>query len=149
MIRVEGLRELQDALMEVSRATAKNIMARSLKQAGEPVRAAAESLAPVATGTLQESIGTGTKLSRRQKSRFRKQSAVEVYIGVTNSLPQGHLQEFGTVDHGPQPFMRPAWDANKTRVLDSIKELTWAEIAKTAERVAKRKAKAAAKAAKG
>lgn len=148
-VKVEGLRELQKALQELPRATAKNVMKRVLMQAGQPVADQAESLAPVKTGRLQKAIGLGSKLTRRQKSTSPKQSAVEVYIGVGRSLPQGVFQEFGTINNGPQPFLRPAWDSNKMGVLEKIKDLTWTEIKKAAERIARKTARLAAKAAAG
>ena len=57
-------------------------------------------------------------------------------------LPQAHLQEFGTKDQPPQPFMRPAWDAEKRGVLEGIKDDLWAEIKKAAARLAKKALKA-------
>lgn len=141
--RIEGLKELETALLEVPRATAKNVMKRSLMKAGAPVAATGSALAPVLTGQLQKHVKIGGQLTRRQKSRFPKQSAVEVYIGVSNSLPQGHLQEFGTREHGPQPFLRPAWEQHKFGVLESFKQLTWVEIEAAAKRAAKRRARAA------
>lgn len=145
-VKVEGLKELEKALKELPRATAKNVMKRVLIQAGQPVADQAEGLAPVNTGKLQKSIDIGVKLTRRQKSSSPKQSAVEVYIGVGRSLPQGVFQEFGTAKNPPQPFMRPAWDGNKLGVLEKIKDLTWAEIKKAADRASRKAARLAAKA---
>lgn len=143
--RVEGLKELEAALKELPRATAKNVMKRALIKAAGPVAATGSALAPVKTGQLSASVAVGSKLTRRQKSKSPKQSEVEVYAGVTNSLPQGHLQEFGTAEHGPQPFMRPAWEQHKVGVLESIKADTWAEIEKAANRIAKKAARTKAK----
>lgn len=140
--RVDGLKELEAALKELPRATAKNVMKRSLMKAAAPVATTGSALAPVLTGALQRHVKVGGTLTRRQKSRFPKQSAVEVYAGVSNSLPQGHLQEFGTFDQPPQPFLRPAWEQHKMAVLETIKSLTWDEIAKAAARLAKKRARA-------
>lgn len=148
-VRVEGLRELEKNLKELPRATAINVMKRVLIQAGEPIRAAAAAMAPVDTGTLQSRIDIGSKLTRRQRRVTKRESKVEVYIGVRGQLPSGHFQEFGTVHDKPQPFMRPAWDANDTGALETIKTLTWAEIKKAAERLARKTARLAAKAKAG
>lgn len=147
VVRVEGLKELEKALKELPRATAKNVMKRVLMKAGQPVADKAEAGAPVRTGALQKAIGIGSKLTRRQKASSPKQSAVEVYIGVGRSLPQGVFQEFGTSRNAPQPFMRPAWDGLGRQVLEDIKTMTWAEIEKAAARLARKQARAAAKAA--
>jgi len=143
--KIEGLKELETALLELPRATAKNVMKRSLMKAGAPVAATGSALAPFKTGQLQKHVKVGGRLTRRQKSLFPKQSAVEVYVGVSKSLPQGHLQEFGTSEFPPQPFLRPAWEQHKFGVLDSIKKLTWAEIEAAAKRAAKKAARLAAK----
>ena len=58
--------------------------------------------------------------------------------------PQAVTQEFGTVNHPPHPFMRPAWLANKTRALDTMKKELWEEIQKAAARLARKAAKAGA-----
>lgn len=144
-VKVEGLKELENALLQLPRATSKNVMKRALMNAGQPVADMAESLAPVKTGALQRAISVGSRLTRRQKKASPKQSGVEVYVGVARSLPQGIFQEFGTVHDAPQPFLRPAWDALQTQVLNSVKENLWAEIKKAADRAARKAARLAAK----
>jgi HK97 gp10 family phage protein len=128
-VHVEGLRELQKALSELPKATATNVVRKALEDAAAPVAAAAKALAPVASGELRSSVIAGTKLSRRQKkvhrqwagttpvktpAGWRNQPAKEVFVFAgAGTNPHAHLQEFGTADLPPQPFMRPAWDANK------------------------------------
>jgi len=151
-VSVTGLRELDRALGELSKASANGVLRRIGLKALQPVADTMAALAPddPATGgnDLRSSIGVGTKLSRRQAQQNRKRedkSFVEVYAGA-GPLPQAHLQEFGTVNHPPQPFARPAWAENKDRVLEIVKSDLGDEIIKTARRVAKR---AAAKALRG
>jgi hypothetical protein len=72
-------------------------------------------------------------------------AAAEVFVGA-GVVPHAHLQEFGTVRHGPQPFARPAWDAGQSRILEGIKDDLWAEIKKAADRLARKTARLAAKA---
>lgn len=144
-VKVEGLNELQKALRQLPDSTAKGVARRVLKKAGEPVAQTARQLVPVKEGHLRDSIGVSTKLSKTQRRKHRKigKDDIEMFIGA-GPLPQAHHQEFGTKDHPAQPFMRPAWDKNKRAVLEGIKGDLWEEIRKTAERVAKRAAKAAA-----
>ncbi|RVI41050.1 HK97 gp10 family phage protein, partial [Sinorhizobium medicae] len=52
---------------------------------------------------------------------------------------------FGTSRHGPQPFARPAWDAGKNQVLDTIKDELAVQITKAAQRLARKAARLAAK----
>ena len=62
-----------------------------------------------------------------------------------NVPPQGIQQEFGNRNHGPQPFMRPAWDGGQDALLEGIKDDLWAEIERAAARQAKKAARLAAK----
>jgi len=140
-VHVEGLADLERALQELPKANAKAVLHRTMKQAGEPVAKTARSLAPKEQGYLAESIDVSPKLSSRQATINNKQSPVEMYIGPGPD-PAGHLQEFGSgPGHQAQPFLRPAWDQHKSEVLDTIANLTWIEIEKTAARLAKKAAR--------
>lgn len=146
-VRVEGLAEIEKTLRQLPDATARNVMRRTLVQAAEPVAAMARQLAPVRQGgqaQLRESIEVTTRLSRRQRQQHQRvdPSDVEVFIGA-GPLPHAHMQEFGTQHHGPQPFLRPAWDSKRVIVLDSIKRILWAEIEKAVGRAERKAAKAA------
>jgi len=142
--KVEGLRELLDGLSELKKPTQTNVLKRALMKAGEPVERDAVARAPHLKGQLKRSFGAGTKLTRRQKRLHPKESKVEVYIG-TGNIPHGHLQEFGSSRHAAQPFLRPAWDGNKMRVLESLKNDLAMEIEKARQRAARKAARLAAK----
>lgn len=75
--------------------------------------------------------------SQKRKHRKPDRNDIEVYVGA-GPHPQAHLQEFGTKDHPPQPFMRPAFDAEKRSVFEGIKNDLWAEIMKAVERLARK-----------
>lgn len=149
IVRVEGLRELDRALGELPKATGKNVLRRVLREVAQPIADMAEGLAPRDTGQLQRSIGVGTKLTRRQSKLHKKmfkddKASVEMFVGA-GGVPQAHLREFGGDRHPPQAFMRPAWDANQGKALETIKSSLWTEIEKAARRLAKKAAKLAAK----
>src|SRR5262245_34165590 len=110
--KIEGLKELKDALLELPKATGTNVQKRALMKAADPLQSLAQSLAPVLTGALQRSFTTGVKLSDKAKADHKKTSKVEVYSGP-GELVQARLSEFGTRFQSPRPFMRPAWDATK------------------------------------
>lgn len=141
-VKIEGLAELQTALRELPDATAKNVVRRILRKRGEPIAERARQLAPLDQGELKESIAVGTRLSKRQRRLHRKidPNDIEVFIGP-GPLPQAHLQEFGTQNHPAKPFMRPAWDANRDSLLNSLKVDLWNEIQKAAGRLARKAAK--------
>ncbi len=149
-VRVEGLRELDRALAELPKSTAKAVLRRTLLKAGKLIADSARAKAPDDPGTggkdLRSSIGVGTKLSNRQAKLHRKmfkndKASAEAFAGA-GKVAHAHLQEFGTVNHAPHPFLRPAWDGNKMRALDIIKTETWVEIEKSAKKLAKKLAKA-------
>lgn len=144
LFKVEGLKELETALKELPKATGKNVLKRVLIKAGQPIAASAERHAPRLRGKLQMSIGTGTKLSRRQSRLHRKESTVEIFAGA-GALAQSITQEFGTSFHPAQPFMRPAWDENQKPSYDSIRDDLAAEIEKARKRLAKKAEREAAK----
>jgi len=61
-------------------------------------------------------------------------------VGPTTFV--GVFQEFGTVVHGAQPFMRPAWDAGRDKVLKDFGVQLWKAIARTVKRLARQARKA-------
>lgn len=94
--------------------------------------------------------------------------AVELFLGA--AWPEGahaHLVEFGTAPHSirarraqtlargetafgarvehpgarPQPFLRPAWDAEKHPTLDRFGRALWRQIERAAKRLARRAAR--------
>jgi HK97 gp10 family phage protein len=144
-VKVEGLRELEQALAALGKVTGKAVLRRVAKERLKPLESAAKSLAPVEEGNLRESITTGTRLTRRQAALAKKatKSTVEMHMGTSHqaAVPQ----EFGTYFHGAQPFMRPTWDANKMSLLDGIAEDLGTEIDKAAARKARKAARLAAK----
>jgi HK97 gp10 family phage protein len=93
---------------------------------------------------LASSINVATKLSKRQKSIHRKynESDVEVFAGAS-PLIYAHMVEYGSIHNKPKPFMRPAWDAGKAKLLEGIRDDLWKEIEKAVARRARKAAKAA------
>lgn len=136
-IKVEGLRELDKALMTMKQSTARGVVRRVLLKAAQPIADDMAQRAPRHTGYLGDHIDTGVRLSRRQSRISPKSSDVEVFAGASRVI-QATLQEFGTSDSPPQPFARPAWDAGKMKALDDVKTGLATEIDKTAARAAKR-----------
>ncbi len=146
--KIEGLAELDEALAELPKATARNVLQRTLKAQGAPIRDAGEQNAPRMTGGLKQSYTIGTKLSRRQKSQNKKESDVEVYIGPTPH-PKSVQTEFGNAHQAAHPHLRPAFDGNVMKVLDGIKTELTDQIDKARVRLAKKAARIAAKIAAG
>lgn len=176
-VTLEGAKELDRALEQLPRASARTTLVRVLRRSGQEIAEDARARAPRDTGRLAESISVSTKLknpvgkaefaaamraglgkaaavgamrdARRAAGAAGLTSFADMYVGPSTRGPHGHFLEFGTSKMQPQPFMRPAWQATKDRALDIIKRDLWLEIQKTAARVAKRAAAKAAKAGVG
>jgi HK97 gp10 family phage protein len=156
-IKVEGLKELNDALAELPKATGRNVVRRALIKALGPMERQAEGLAPELTGELRRTIETSTKLSKKQMAAhtreyggkavrtaegFRSDPKTEVFMfmGPAGSA-KSIVQEFGSVNQSPKPYMRPAWDSGAMPALSTIKAELWTEIDKAAKRFAAKAAK--------
>lgn len=150
-MRIDGLRELDAALGQLPKAAAKGVLRRVGIKALQPMADTARQLAPddPATGgnDLKNSITVGTRLNIRQtrlKKKRDDKSFQEVYMGPT--VGHGLLQEFGTVSHAPQPFMRPAFSQHAEETIKIVAAELGDEIHKTAARRARSAAKKAARA---
>lgn len=154
-VQIAGFRELDTALgalaAEYSKASGKAVLRRVADKALQPMAEAARNLAPDDPATqgkdLKASIVVGGKLNKRQRGIARKdqnKSTVTRYMGTAD--PAGVPQEFGTVNHGPQPFMRPAFEQEARGAIDIVAKELGPEIEKTAARLAKRRAAKAARA---
>jgi len=108
---------------------------------GEVFKVHVEGLAELET-KLRELPDATAKNVLRRVARKR----LEPVAQRARELAPVHMQEFGTVHNGPHPFLRPAWDAEKDKVLAGLKDDLWAEIEKAAKRIARKAAKAAAEA---
>lgn len=142
-VRTSGLKELEQALGQLPKAVGKAVLRRVAKKALQPFDASWRSKAPRLTGSLEESGGVGTKLTRRQASLNRRRddkASIEMFAGAND--PAAVPQEFGTVDQAAQPFMRPAWDETKGEALEIVERDLAGEIDKSARRLAKRNARA-------
>lgn len=139
-VKVEGLKELDEALSQFTPTKRRAIGRVALDNAGEITAKAARALAPVDSGGLRESIDVSGTLSRAQKAEHSKQAEQERFIGP-DSRPQGHLREFGSDGNPPEPFMRPAWTETQGKVLDRISDELWMGIEKAVKAKARRAAK--------
>lgn len=141
-IKIEGLQDIDRALADLgTKALARGVLTRVAKERLQPIADKANSLAPddpSTPGGLSTSFTVGTKLTPRQAGLAKKagKDFVEVYAGTAD--PAGVQIEFGNVNHGATPMLRPAWEEGKDALLDGIGADLWTEIEKTAARRAKR-----------
>lgn len=127
--KVDGFKEIEAALLNIRKLpTRKAAIRRAMVQAAQPMADAAQGMAPVRTGKLKLSIGVGTKLTRRQAAIADKSAdEMRVYIGPDGRV-NGITQEFGTVNHAPRPFMRPAWERDNRAMLERLSEALRREV---------------------
>ena len=163
-VKTEGFLDMDKALAEFSKATARNVMRRAAAAGAEVIGERARQLVPVDKGDLRDSIEVTTKLGPRAKGMSRKASEIEVYVGPTEDVRfRAHFIEFGTAPgkrgeraasrqtdkkqaiggrrvyrthpgNKPQPFMRPAFDEKHVEALDAIAENLRIEMAKATAR---------------
>lgn len=146
-MKLSGFRDLERELEKLSQAAGKGALRRSLKKSATPLAEKMRDRASEAEGDLKESIAVSTRLSPRQRKLHRKtvrddKASVEMFVGA-GPLPQAHLEEFGSIHNAPRPFARPAWDSDRTEMLDRLREELWAEISKSVKRAEARAARAA------
>lgn len=123
-VRFEGGEELARTLNTLSKRLSNRIVKDALLAAGEPMRASVARQAPVKPGApdLAKNISIAPRNARG--------ADVSVGIGPTKkSFFYDLFQEFGTVNHGAQPFYRPAFDEHVPTVLGKLGQALWTELA--------------------
>lgn len=137
-VHIEGLREVEKAMEELSTAVSRRVARKALTAGGEVIAREARALVPVDIGYMRESIDVSTRLTRRQRAMHRKAAPVEMFVGPND--PGAVAEEFGWKDGRPQPYMRPAWDRTRQQALNTIADVLTVEVDKAVAR-ARKKAK--------
>lgn len=158
-----GAREIDQALQALQDiGTQKRILVGAMKKSLEPVAERARQLVPVDEGDLRDSIIVSTKITKRQAREIvGARGAPRVFAGT--NWPSGHLVEFGTgprsveatkkkvlavdgriigktadVGHMPaQPFLRPAFEQMREKMLEIFGREMWKSLKRTAKRFEK------------
>jgi len=106
-IRIEGLGQLEDALLNRTVRQARTAMRSALNASGNFMRVAIALKAPSRTGFLARHIVTKTKLSVREDEGT-------VSVGPSRDAYYAQFLEFGSIHNKPpRPFIGPAFQANK------------------------------------
>lgn len=157
--RVEGLRELQDKLIELKQLGGQpnRTLVRAGRVAWKNTLAEAKHLCPVldpsseaikyrTPGLLRDSITitvkkpkkgdvvltVGLKIKKLPKGTSKK--------GVDNPRRRWHFVEFGTSKMARKSFIRPSFDTTHTRIVETFR----VELGKAIDRAMARRSKAAA-----
>jgi HK97 gp10 family phage protein len=140
-MKISGFKELDALLQSMPGRLVGPGVDAGLRKALQPVAAAARSMAPGSLGGRIK-IAPKIKASQMAKSLVKPGKGRRVmYVGLT--APHAHLDEFGTAPRyqktkgnkyvgimPPKPFLRPAWDAHKDKVLATLAEAVREEITK-------------------
>ena len=131
-MKLEGASKFFNGLKELDLSKQQSVMRKMLLKAAEPIRETAERLVPISQDAphlvdhiLAKSV---TKVQDDAVGEMRTLGDHEwaVAIGPSADLFYGFFQEYGTVAHGAQPFMRPAFDQSSDAVLKSLQDDIWA-----------------------
>lgn len=151
VVQLEGFDQLEKNLMQLTKATGKNVLRRVGKGALEPMADIAAHHAPYRTGKLSYSISVSEKRTARAKrntTKFKGGSfradptkTIEIAMGPAAgnaALNYASFDEFGTVDTPAFAYMRTAWDTGANQALEYVKENLWREIDKATIRYFKK-----------
>lgn len=151
-VKVEGLQQLERALVAMGPVPARRVGRKALREGAAHFLERAEDLAPELRGQLKASLGIGRRLTRRQAAlhrrmtrESRRKSFVEMFVGA-GGVPHAHLREWGSDEGAPSPFMRPAFDGEKEAALRTITRVLRQEVVRELNREARRAARAAGRA---
>ena len=120
-MRNNGSQALEARLLAIPDEVLEELRPALLKGAHD-IADAMESLVPEDDGDLLGSIAvtgpneTTPPYAAGGGSVTMRPNQAAVTVGNTD-VRHGHLQEFGTVNHDAQPFMRPAFRLKRTKVM--------------------------------
>lgn len=155
-VKVEGLKELQQAMQALGRKTSNRIAVKAMRKGGAIVRDKARANAPVLqqsvphrkAGTLKKAIRSRTKvgkngkintyiwvkgLSTKQVLKFKGKTGKAGAYNPRNPF-YWRFVEFGTSKMPARPFMRTAFAETKEKVATEIITTLHDEILKEAKR---------------
>jgi len=123
-MEVQGLKELERKLLEMSPKLAKNALRAAVAAGARVVAAEARKNVPVDSGTLRRSIYTK---QIREESGDTQQT---FYVGARQGKKEQAKKrdgwyfpfvEFGTEKMAARPFMRPAFESTKDAAVQAVK----------------------------
>jgi HK97 gp10 family phage protein len=128
---VIGLDDLLKQLNDVASLVAsKKIIVKALREGAEPIRERAEQLAP------DDPTTPGSRIKESMMVSVVEQTGTGAIakIGPSRKGFVGSFQEFGTMHHSAQPFLRPAFDEKKDEAVKIMSDVLAEGIEKEAMR---------------
>lgn len=151
--KVEGFKELERALEELPKATARNAMTRAATESMEPMREAMARNAPYDPLDLDEDGQHLNESMRTQTAKAKQARAIGIgrqagVVVLTGPAPVGKRaranagwQEFGTAKMPAHPYARPAADSENQTVFGNVKEALAKQVDKAADRIRRKAAR--------
>lgn len=124
-VRVRGLKRLKKELEGVPEKLRRKALRAGQTKASRIIITEARNRVPVRFGLLKKSLGRKSKTYRKTgtvvsvigpRKGFRTERVGQANI-YDDPVKYAHLVEYGTSHSSPKPFLRPAWDHNKGRIL--------------------------------
>lgn len=124
-VKITGLRELGARLRALDAAVQKTLAGKATGRAASVIRKRARQLAPIAPepyeieGVKVQPGNIPKNIVAKRLPKNRTTLTSEHIVTVRGKAKYGYasrvgaLQEFGTVNHPPQPFLRPAFEQEK------------------------------------
>lgn len=112
-IQVEGLPELKRQFSALSDKMQRSALRSSLREASKPMLQEAQARVPVRTGHLKRSLGIASS---------GRKTNVQALIGPRKKFRAfyAHIVELGSSKMRARPFLRPAFDASKDKVIKAF-----------------------------
>lgn len=140
-ITITGLAELEKRLKELPDKLAKNVLRGAVRAGAVVIQKEAKNLCPA--GAEEHYLGKGSKrvlikpgeLKRKGikvRSAPRKESkfSIEYWVYVSKKFWHWKFLEFGTVKMARRSFLRPAFDSQKQKATEAIRDYMAARIDK-------------------
>jgi HK97 gp10 family phage protein len=128
---VKGFRELKRKLDTLPVNVARRVLPKASQEGAKVLRREARRRAPRREGTLRRG------LSYMRKKRMPK-TAASYIVGLTRKAFYGMFIEFGTKHIPAKPFLRPALDEEKDKIINAMREKLRAGIEREAAKLGRR-----------
>lgn len=122
-----GVEEMKKLLKQLPEKAAKRVLRNATRSAANVIKKEAAKRVVVRTGKLKKSL-------KVVESNYRDANGVRFRIGPTQFY--AHLVEFGTTHSQAKPFLRPAYDESKQKVVDQMAKMMAKGIEREASRLA-------------
>lgn len=134
--KVEGLKALGAKLNDMGEEMTTKIARGATAAAAGVVKKSAQAKAPKRTGNLAKNIITKrlgksqTALTSEHIVTIRRKRTKKQKEAGTESAYYGMFVEFGSIHNTPNPFLRPAFDENVSKAIETMKSVISDRIAR-------------------